>query len=128
MSRLVLTLACASLASLASLAACKRGDPPLPAQIGTAEAPRRVDVKVSNMGYTPERVPGRPGERLSLSFQYDKSAGECGREVLLPEGAEPRKLTLEEGKAAQASLTLPQKGELTFTCGMNMLRGTLVVQ
>ncbi|MCS6913026.1 MAG: cupredoxin domain-containing protein [Myxococcales bacterium] len=116
--------------SLLGAAACTRRaeepEPPPPAPDG---APRRVEVRVSNMGYTPARIVGRPGERLQLVFHYDQSAGECGREVLLPPTAAPRRLTLSAQRPSESTVTLPpSRGELTFTCGMNMLRGTLVVR
>ncbi|HNF99278.1 MAG TPA: cupredoxin domain-containing protein, partial [Pseudomonadota bacterium] len=101
---------------------CRKSEPPPPASGG----PRRIEVTVSNQGFTPPRIMGRPGEDLTLSFRYDKSAGECGREVVLP--SQNIKKTLTEEKPTEIALHLPQeKGEVTFTCGMNMLRGAIVV-
>ena len=52
---------------------------------------------------------------------------ECGREVVLP--SQNIKKTLTEEKPTEIALHLPQeKGEVTFTCGMNMLRGAIVVE
>ena len=62
---------------------------------------------------------------LTLAFHYEASAGECGREVLVP--GQP-KLSLTADKVSEVAVRLPPKGELTFTCGMNMLTGTLIVQ
>lgn len=93
---------------------------------GTAEKPRRVEVKVSNLGYTPARILGRPGEALLLAFRYEQSAGECGREVVVPGAPKQR---LEVGKVAEIPVKLPAaKGELRFTCGMDMLSGVLVAE
>lgn len=104
---------------------CRKSDQAVPAASGAG--PRRIEVTVSNQGFTPPRVVGRPGEDLTLSFRYDKSAGECGREVVLP--AQNIKKTLTEDKPTEIALHLPQeKGEVTFTCGMNMLRGAIVVE
>lgn len=94
---------------------------------GTPEAPRSVDVKVSNQGFTPARIKGQPGETLRLLFRYDPSAGECGREVVLP--SQNVRVTLTEQQPVEVALSLPsQKGEVGFTCGMNMLRGAIVVE
>lgn len=91
--------------------------------------PRRVEIKVSNLGYTPARVPARPGESLVLVFRYDPSAGACGREVLVPSGTEVVKRELTADKPVEIALTLPtDKKEVTFTCGMNMLTGKIVLQ
>lgn len=102
---------------------CRKSEPP----ISTSSGPRRIEVTVSNQGFTPPRIVGRPGEDLTLAFRYEKSAGECGREVVLP--SQNIKKTLTEEKPTEIALHLPQeKGEVTFTCGMNMLRGAIVVE
>lgn len=104
---------------------CRKSESAVPAAAGNG--PRRIEVTVSNQGFTPPRVVGRPGEDLTLSFRYDKSAGECGREVVLP--AQNIKKTLTGDNPTEIALHLPQeKGEVTFTCGMNMLRGAIVVE
>jgi Cu+-exporting ATPase len=93
---------------------------------GTAASPRAVDVTVSNQGYTPATVHGLPGESLRLIFHYQHSAGECGRELLVP--AQNLKLTLNEEQPAEVPLTLPnQPGEVPWSCGMEMLHGKVVV-
>jgi plastocyanin domain-containing protein len=97
------------------------------ARPGTPEAPRRVEVTVSNQGFTPARVPGRPGESLTLVFKYEKSAGECGRQVLVP--TQQKSVTLSEDKPTEVALTLPPTaGEVGFTCGMHMLHGAIVIE
>ena len=102
---------------------CRKSEPPPAA----ASGPRHIDITVSNQGFTPPRIVGRPGENLTLSFRYEKSAGECGREVVLP--SQNIKKTLTEDQPTEIALHLPQeKGEVTFTCGMNMLRGAIVVE
>ena len=106
---------------------CKKAEAPAIIQPGTPAAPRRVDVTVSNQGFTPARVPGKPGESLTLVFRYQKSAGECGREVVVP--GHDVHVTLTEEKPVEVALTLPAtKGEVGFTCGMNMLRGAVVIE
>lgn len=111
--------------SAGALPGCKNDAPPIVA--GTADKPRLVEVKVSNQGFTPGRIPARAGEFLNLSFHYDKSAGECGREVVLPK--ENVRVTLSESQPVQVAVRVPPtRGEIAFTCGMNMLRGAIVVE
>jgi plastocyanin domain-containing protein len=116
------------------LAGCNKPAPPPeqapPPQAGSPQGgPRRVDVKVSNLGYTPARIPARPGESLVLVFRYDPSAGACGKEVVVPSGNEVIKRELTADKPVEIALTLPaDKKEITFTCGMNMLTGKIVLQ
>lgn len=100
---------------------------PMPAVAGTAEKPRRIDVTVSNQGFTPPQIGGRPGEVVQLIFHYEASAGECGREVVLPK--QNVHVTLAENKPVEVPLTLPaERGEVEFSCGMNMLHGKIVVE
>ena len=115
------------LAALSGSGGCKKAEAPAVIQPGTPAAPRRVAVTVSNQGFTPARVPGKPGESLTLVFHYQKSAGECGREVVVP--GHNVHVTLAEDKPVEVALTLPATtGEVGFTCGMNMLRGAVVIE
>lgn len=107
---------------------CGKRHRPVPLEaVGTAEKPRRIDVKVSNQGFTPSQLGGRPGEVVRLVFHYEASAGECGREVVVP--TQNVHVTLAEGKPVEVPLTLPaERGEVGFSCGMNMLHGKIVVE
>ncbi len=105
----------------------KRARPPSPPIVhGTAQSPRRVEVRVSNQGFVPSTIPGARGEALKLVISYDPSAGECGREVVLP--SQNVRVTLSEKAPVEIALTLPSDGgTVGFTCGMNMLQGRIVV-
>lgn len=122
-----LWIACAGAIGLAAVGSgCRKPEAPAGPR-GTPEAPRSVEVKVSSQGFTPARIKGQPGETLRLRFRYDPSAGECGREVVLP--SQNVRVTLTEQQPVEVALSLPsQKGEVGFTCGMNMLRGAIVVE
>ncbi len=121
-------------ALLAGPAACHKGSDPTVSAApsgppGTAAAPRHVEITVSNLGYMPARILGRPGEELLLVFRYSPSAGECGREVVLLNPKGPVRLTLSAERPVEVAMSLPKdRSEVGFTCGMGMLRGTLVVQ
>lgn len=102
---------------------CRKSEPPPVVQSGQ----RRVEIVVSNQGFSPARIVGRPGEGLALTVRYDKSAGECGRQIVFP--SQNIKKTLSDTEPVEIALRLPpEKGEVTFTCGMNMLRGAIVVE
>ena len=108
---------------------CGKRPRPVPVSVtpGTAPSPRRVEVQVSNQGFVPSTVSGSRGEALKLVFRYDPSAGECGREVVLP--SQNLRVTLTEKEPVEIALTLPtDSGTVQFTCGMNMLQGRIVVQ
>lgn len=115
-----------SAAALVTAGGCNKQEPAL-GPVGTAASPRRVELSVSNQGFKPARIRGRPGESITLVVRYDKSAGECGREVVLP--AQKIRVSLTEQQPTEIALTLPRdKGEVGFTCGMDMLRGAIVVE
>ena len=81
---------------------------------------------MGKFAYKPDRITGKPGEPLTLIFHWSNEAGECGHELLLPDN---RKVVLNDGKPTEVAITMPaDKKELGFTCGMNMLKGTLIVE
>jgi RND family efflux transporter MFP subunit len=97
-----------------------------------AEAPDRATSNVQEMkvlvtetGYEPARVTmhvGTPG-RITFVRTTDKT---CGTEVVFPSLNIRRALPLNQPVAIE--FTPRSAGELTFACGMNMLRGAVVVQ
>lgn len=105
---------------------CGKHSRPTQFVAGTVEKPRQIDINVSDQGYTPSSVSGRPGESVRLVFHYDPSARECGREVVVP--STNTKVTLEEKKPAEIALKLPASGEVAWACGMDMLHGKIVVE
>jgi plastocyanin domain-containing protein len=108
---------------------CGKRPRPVPVAIvaGTPDKPRDVDITVSNQGYTPKEVMGRPGETLRLVFHYEASARECGREVVLPK--DNVRVTLTDKQPVAVTTQLPAApGEVVWSCGMDMLHGKIVVQ
>jgi len=91
-----------------------------------AEAPadaRRVTVIVSGAGYAPDAIDAKPGETLVLVFERPDAAN-CGEELLFP--ASGRKVALPIG-TTEVVVTAPDSGRLSFTCGMGMYQGAVVV-
>ena len=115
-----------------ALTACDKGKKQAPAPkqeapvtAGTvADGVRRIDVKASQAGYEPERIAGKPGEKLMLVFTRTVE-GECLSQLKTPEG---KLVELPMNKPVEVAVTVPQQGELTFACGMDMFRGTIVAQ
>lgn len=97
---------------------CNRPPPPLP------RATRQVQVTVGANGYTPARVAAKPGERVRLVFVRTTDDG-CGQQLALPALEIRKDLPLDT--AVAIDVTAPAKGELAFTCGMDMYRGAVVV-
>jgi plastocyanin domain-containing protein len=95
------------------------------AQSASGPSPRRVDIRVDERGYHPARVPVRPGETVTLVFTRTSSRG-CGGSVVIPSRAVRRELPV--GRPVEITLTIRDREEVTFTCGMGMYRGALLVE
>jgi plastocyanin domain-containing protein len=106
----------------------KQAAPPkqeAPVTAGTVtDGVRRLDVYATDKGYSPDRIAGKPGEKLVLVFKRTVDA-ECLAHLKTPEG---KVVDLPLNQPVEVALTLPPSGELTFACGMDMFKGTIVVQ
>ena len=82
-------------------------------------------VVVTESGYQPAKLTVRAGEVARITFlrTTDKT---CGTEVVFPSLNVRRALPLNEPVVVE--FTPKKSGEIGFVCGMNMLRGTVVVQ
>jgi plastocyanin domain-containing protein len=94
-----------------------------PVEVGTVkDGVRRVDVLANEKGYDPERIAGKPGEKLMLVFKRTVE-GECLSQLKTPDG---QTVELPMNKPVEVAVTVPDKGELTFACGMDMFKGTII--
>ncbi len=97
---------------------------PPPASV-TAPANGRVEIAVDDQGYHPSTVRSAPGRALTLVFRR-ADALNCGEKLRFPSLGLERDLPV--GQAVEVAVTTPAAGALAFTCGMNMYRGSVVVQ
>ena len=85
---------------------------------------RTVKIKVDKNGFSPSSIDVEAGHKLNLVFnRADKN--NCGNTVVFPK-LKIRK-NLPVGKDVIVSLTPRAAGNITFTCGMGMYKGSLVV-
>ncbi len=89
-----------------------------------AEGPVRHAIEVDAHGYHPDRVEARAGEPVTLVFTRTTEEG-CGDELVIESEGIRRELPV--GEAVEVTFT-PEAGEVSFACGMNMYRGTVVVR
>ena len=82
----------------------------------------RVQVKG---GYAPDRIVVEKGRPVRLDFYREETSG-CSDTVVLGDFGIAR--PLPAFKTTPVEFTPDKAGEFTFTCGMNMLRGKLIVQ
>ena len=94
------------------------------AQAGTASL-QAAKILVTERGFEPDRVSLRAGSPARLTFvrTTDKT---CGTEVVFPSLNIKRALPLNE--AVAIDFTPAKIGDVAFACGMNMLKGVVVVQ
>lgn len=88
-------------------------------------APRVIPITVDASAFTPARVPVRHGETVILRFTRTAEQT-CATDVMVPPAAEKRALPLNT--PVDVRFTAAQRGDVTFSCGMNMLKGTIVVE
>jgi hypothetical protein len=87
--------------------------------------PGAILVKVSSSGYEPALIPANAGKPLKLAF-FRQDAENCGKDVLFPDLGIQRELPV--GQTVVIDITPVKTGSLTFSCGMKMLHGELLVR
>ena len=105
------------LAALAA-AACKKA-PSVPSSDGRPE----VEVKVDATGYHPDKLHAKAGKPVRLVVTRTSDDG-CGQQLVVPSLHLKYELPLNQPVAID--VTMPEKGELAFACGMDMYKGSIV--
>ena len=82
-------------------------------------------ITITDQGYEPGTISLRAGPPARITFlrTSDKT---CGTEVTFPSLNITRPLPLNQ--PVHIEFTPDRAGEMTFTCGMKMLKGTVVVK
>ena len=88
-------------------------------------AVQQASVTVTEAAFSPQRLTLKAGvpARITFTRTSDKT---CATEVVFAALNIRRDLPLNQPVAIE--FTLDKPGEIAFACGMNMLRGSLVVQ
>lgn len=81
-------------------------------------------ITVSSNGYEPSSIPVVKGQPVKLAF-YRADSENCGGEVVFTKQKIRKKLPV--GETVLVEFTPTEAGEIAFACGMDMLRGKLVV-
>lgn len=114
----VLTTLAAGTAIASSSAAAPKSAPKVPANA------QKITVTLPQ-GYTNSTRSVKAGQPVALTFYLKSNAG-CGNEVMLP--AANWKKTLQVGQKATVVYTPKKSGTLSFACGMNHMKGSIVVK
>src|SRR6266540_1427668 len=81
-------------------------------------------VEVTDKGFEPPSLKLKAGAPAKVTF-VRKTDATCAKEVVIKEYKIERKLPLNELVTVEFT---PRKGEFTFACGMDMIKGKLVVE
>jgi plastocyanin domain-containing protein len=87
-----------------------------------ADGIRHIPVEANGDGYTPNRIAGKPGEKLVLVFTRTIDA-DCIAQLKTPDG---KLVDLPKGQPVDVAVTVPTTGEVGFACGMDMFHGIVV--
>jgi plastocyanin domain-containing protein len=90
----------------------------------TSTGVQEVKVIVKG-GYDPDVIVVKQGQPVRLEFYRDETAS-CSDRVVFGDFGIAR--DLPAFKTTSVEFTPGKTGEFTFTCGMNMMRGKLVVE
>jgi plastocyanin domain-containing protein len=82
-------------------------------------------IEINAQGYQPASVKLRRGVLAHVTFVRTTDAT-CVREIVLSDFNVRRELPLN--KPVVVSFTPKKRGSFTFVCGMNMMRGALIVR
>ncbi len=85
---------------------------------------RTVKIRVDKNGFSPSSIEVEAGHKLNLVFNRAGSDN-CGGTVVLPKYKIRKALPV--GKDVIVSITPRAAGNISFTCGMGMYKGSLVV-
>ena len=84
-----------------------------------------IDIIVDNGVYTPANIEVKQGQNLTLSF-LRKDASPCAEKVIFKDLNLSADLPVD--KKIEIKIPTEKKGEYSFTCQMQMYRGTLSVK
>ncbi|HEX6178484.1 MAG TPA: cupredoxin domain-containing protein [Thermoanaerobaculia bacterium] len=84
-----------------------------------------VDLKISGGEYQPASFTVRSGMPVRLNVTRDDKPG-CGDTLVIPSQNISKEIPVNQ--VTTIDFTPAQPGDLEFTCGMNMMRGKIVVQ
>ena|SRR5215813_10179982 len=81
-------------------------------------------VEITDKGFEPSSLKLKVGAPAKVTF-VRKTDETCAKEVVIKDYNINRKLPLNEPVTVEFT---PRKGEFTFACGMDMIKGKLIVE
>lgn len=85
---------------------------------------QEIDITVKG-GYQPASIMVKAGQPVRLNFTR-REASTCGEEIVIPSFG--KRAHLPQDETVPIEFVPDKAGEYEFVCGMNMMRGKLIVQ
>jgi plastocyanin domain-containing protein len=92
-----------------------------------SSSPTRIDIAVTEDGFTPDHITVVKGRSYALVFDR-KTDETCAKKVVVDTGAKKIEKDLPLDKAVEIDVRFTKSGELSYSCGMDMVHGTISVQ
>ncbi len=111
--------------------AMNHGAPPpttkVPARPAAPAAPTRFQIAVTSAGFEPKNVNVPRGKPVVLTFER-RVERTCGTEVVMVVDGQKIEKDLPLNKPVELAITFRTAGTVKYSCGMDMIRGTITVQ
>jgi plastocyanin domain-containing protein len=120
LSQIALTLTWLAVSSCSKSSAESQNPPAALVQVGGA-----IAINVTADGYQPASVTAPAGKPAHMVFTRISDQG-CGQQLVFPALGIKKDLPLNQ--PVEVDVTMPASGSVSFTCGMDMYRGSIVAQ
>lgn len=87
--------------------------------------PMIVELQVTDSGFEPKSIDVKPGSTVKLKI-VRKVEATCATDISIPSKKIKKELPLN--KVVEVDLGVLEKGEIRFSCGMNMMGGQIHVR
>ncbi|MEO6723929.1 MAG: efflux RND transporter periplasmic adaptor subunit [Blastocatellia bacterium] len=118
----------AQLTTSVSTSAMQPQEPQQPSSLATTSSKAKtqtVNVLLTEKGFEPDSIKLRKGVPTRVTFTR-KVEVSCGTEVVIPDYGIKRELPFNQPVVAE--FTPDKTGEIKFACGMDMLKGKLIIR
>jgi plastocyanin domain-containing protein len=116
-------LLCVALAlSLASLSSAFANPP-----TKTTDRAQRVEITVTEKGFEPDQIKVSANKPVTLVFRRTTEKTCAKKVVIKVSDTQKIEKDLPLDTVVEVNATFPKAGQLSYTCSMNMIRGTLSV-
>lgn len=109
------------------IAACSKEDSSSTGR-SAASDPSRIAITVSEKGFEPDPIKVAAGRPVTLVFTRNTDQT-CAKEIVVTlDGGKKIDRPLPLNTPVELVATFPKAGTLSYACGMDMMKGTIVVE